>query len=91
MPGVEDWRLAALGSRFFEAMNSVFLDLPAVISERPKGPKNGTRCTRDRQCWPFDVDLAALALGDEAVRAGIVPRLRGNFFWFLISPLRSMP
>jgi hypothetical protein len=26
--------------------------LPAVISERPRGPKNGTRCTRDRQCWP---------------------------------------
>jgi hypothetical protein len=69
MHGVAGRRLAALGRRFFEAMNSVFLDLAGGNFRETQGAEERHEVHTRPAVLAVDVDLAALALGDEVVLA----------------------
>ena len=52
MHGAVGRRLAALFRGLLVALNAVILDLAGSDFGQAHGPKNGTRCTRERVCWP---------------------------------------
>src|SRR6266851_3015557 len=69
MHGVAGRRFAALGSRFFEAMNSIFLDLAGGNFREAQGAEERHQVHARPPVLAVDVDLAALALRDEVVLA----------------------
>src|SRR5271154_7595459 len=69
MHGVAGWRLAAFGRRFFEAMNSVFLDLAGGDFREAQRAEERHQVHARPPVLAVDVDLAALTLCDEVVFA----------------------
>src|ERR1700722_6144675 len=69
MHGVAGWRLATLGRGLFEAMNPVFLDFAGGNFREAKGAEERHEVHARPPVLAVDVDLAALALGDEVVLA----------------------
>jgi len=54
--------------------NSVFLDLPAVISEMPRFPKKGNQVNAGSPVLAIHASLLALPLGDDVVLAQVMCR-----------------
>src|SRR3984957_11061127 len=69
MHGVAGWRLATLGRGLFEAMNPVFLDFAGGNFREAKGAEERHQVHARSPVLAVDIDLAALALGDEVVLA----------------------
>jgi len=69
MHGVAGRRLAALGRRLFEPMNSVFLYLAGGNFREAQGTEERHEVHTRPPVLAVDVNVAALALGDEVVLA----------------------